>query len=59
MKWAYLVNRLKEPSTYAGFAGIAGAVGISSPTYAVVTGAVAGVAGLVAIFVPDPAKPAG
>lgn len=48
-----IVTRLKEPSTYAGFAGLALAVGISAPLYTAVTTFVAAAAGLVAVFVAE------
>lgn len=47
---SFLVNRLKEPSTYAGFAGIALAFGLSSEEWSVITTAIAGLAGLAAMF---------
>ena len=48
-----IVARLKEPSTYAGFAGIALAVGVSAPLFTAVTTFVAAAAGLVAVFVAE------
>ena len=48
---------LKEPSTYAGFAGLLGGAGILSMTedqWLQIFGAVAAVAGAVAMFVLDP-----
>ena len=48
-----IVNRLKEPSTYAGFAGLALAAGISAPLYSAVAAFVAAAAGLVAVFVAE------
>lgn len=48
-----IVARLKEPSTYAGFAGIALAVGISAPLFTAVTTFMAAAAGLIAIFVAE------
>lgn len=50
---SWIANRLKEPSTYAGFAGIALAFGLSDAEWAAVSTAAAGVAGLVAMFLPD------
>ena len=47
---SFLVNRLKEPSTYAGFAGIALAFGLSSEEWSAIANAVAGLAGLAAVF---------
>jgi hypothetical protein len=48
-----LINRLKEPSTYAGFSGIALALGVSAPLYSAVTTLVAAVAGLAAILMSE------
>jgi len=54
---SWLVNRLKEPSTYAGFAGIALAFGLSDAEWTTVSTAVAGLAGVVAMFLSEaPAK---
>jgi len=50
---SWLVNRLKEPSTYAGFAGIALAFGLSDTEWATVSTAVAGLAGVVAMFLSE------
>ena len=48
-----IVTRLKEPSTYAGFAGLALAVGVSAPLYTAATTFVAAIAGLVAILMAE------
>jgi hypothetical protein len=48
-----IVTRLKEPSTYAGFAGLALAVGVSAPLYTAITTFVAASAGLVAILMAE------
>lgn len=48
MDW--LIERLKEPSTFAGFAGLALAVGVSMPLYTAVSTAVAGVFGVLAVL---------
>lgn len=50
---SWIANRLKEPSTYAGFAGIALAFGLSDAEWATVSTAAAGVAGLVAMLLSD------
>lgn len=50
---SFLVNRLKEPSTYAGFSGIALAFGLSGEEWSTVYTALAGLAGLVAMFLSD------
>jgi hypothetical protein len=53
---SWLLERLKEPSTYAGFAGIALAFGLSDVQWATVSTAVAGLAGVAAMFLAE--KPA-
>ena len=50
---SWLVNRLKEPSTYAGFSGIALAFGLSDTEWSVVSTAVAGVAGVIAMLLTE------
>jgi hypothetical protein len=50
---SWIANRLKEPSTYAGFAGMALAFGLSDAEWAAVSTAAAGVAGLIAMFLSD------
>jgi len=54
----YIVTRLKEPSTFAGLSGLALAFGISTDLYNAVAGAVAAVAGLLAIVLADRADKA-
>jgi len=51
----YVVARLKEPSTYAGLAALAGFVGlkITPDTYQAVLQLLVAVAGLVAVLMPD------
>ena len=49
----WLLSRLKEPSTYAGFAGLALAFGLSNAEWAVVSTAIASVAGVAAMFLSD------
>ena len=44
---------MKEPSTYAGFAGIALALGLSDTEWATVSTAVAGLAGVAAMFLSE------
>jgi hypothetical protein len=51
-----LLDRAKEPSTYAGLASIAAAFGVSQPVYAAVTTAIAALAGVVAIFLKEKAS---
>jgi hypothetical protein len=56
---SWLVSRLKEPSTYAGFAGVALAFGLSSEEWSVIATALAGLAGVAAMFlVESPAQSA-
>lgn len=50
---SWLVNRLKEPSTYAGFSGIALALGLSGEEWSTVYTAAAGLAGLAAMFLSE------
>ena len=47
------LNRLREPSTWAGFAGIAVAMGANPDKVNVTTQAVAGVLAAVAVFLPE------
>ena len=49
----WLINRLKEPSTYAGFAGIALALGISGVLWEAVTVAAVGVFSLLAVLLAE------
>jgi hypothetical protein len=51
----WILDRLREPSTYAGFAGLALAVGIGSEEWSAISTAVAGIAGVVAMFVREQA----
>ncbi len=53
----YLLNRLREPSTYAGLAGLALALGISSDAWGTISTAVAAFAGTLAMLLHE--KPAG
>lgn len=49
-----IINRLKEPSTYAGLAGVLaslGVLGLGEDQWGTILAAVAGVAGAVAVFV--------
>lgn len=52
---AYIVNRLKEPSTYAGLAVLLGIVGVKLAPEALqsIIGVLTAVAGAVAVLVPD------
>lgn len=49
----FILHRLKEPSTYGGFSGLALALGVSGQLYSAVSAAIAGVAGLVAILLSE------
>ncbi len=53
---SWIIGRLKEPSTYAGFAGLAGAFGIAEPLYQATTGVIMAVAALLAVLLAE--KPA-
>jgi hypothetical protein len=56
---AYIVNRMKEPSTYAGLAALLGVVGLKvapDQLNAIIT-VLTGIAGAIAVFVPDLNKP--
>lgn len=46
----YIVTRLKEPSTYAGFAGLALALGITDAQWATYSTAAAAIAAVVAML---------
>ena len=52
----WLLTRLKEPSTYAGFAGLALAFGLSDVQWAALSTAVAGLAGVAAVFLSEAPK---
>lgn len=51
----WILARLKEPSTYAGFSGLAMALGISGQLYEALAGAIAGIAALIAVFLSEKA----
>ena len=48
-----ILNRLKEPSTYAGFSSLAILAGVSAPFYSAVTTFVAAAAGLIAVLMSE------
>ena len=52
----FVLNRLKEPSTYAGLSGLALALGVSGELYSAASAALAAVAGLVAVVLGEQAK---
>lgn len=49
----FVLHRLREPSTYAGFAGLAAAVGIAEPLYQAISAVIMAAAGLAAIFLSE------
>lgn len=49
----FVLNRLREPSTYAGLAGLAAAVGIAEPLYQAISAVIMATAGLAAIFLSE------
>lgn len=49
----FVLNRLREPSTYAGFAGLAAAVGIAEPLYQAISAVIMAAAGLAAILLSE------
>ena len=53
-KW--LLNRLKEPSTYAGFSVIAMSFGLSGDEWAAISTTLAALAGLAAVFLSEAPK---
>lgn len=48
-----IFDRLKEPSTYAGLAGLAAAAGLSSELYQAVSAALVAVFGLIAMVLKE------
>ena len=48
-----LVGRVKEPSTYAGFSGIALALGLTAEEWSTVYTAAAAIAGVAAMFLSE------
>ena len=53
---SWIVNRLKEPSTYAGVASLALALGVTDAQWSAISAAGAGLAGLVAMFLTETPK---
>ena len=49
----WLLARLKEPSTYAGVAGLALAFGVTDAQWMAISSAVAGLAGVAAVFLTE------
>ena len=53
---SFVLVRLREPSTYAGLAGLAAAIGIAEPVYQAGAAVVMAAAGLAAILLGEEAK---
>ncbi len=51
----WIIGRLREPSTYAGFSALALTVGLSAEEWQAVSTLVAALAGAVAVFVTEKA----
>ena len=49
----YLINRFKEPSSWAGLGGFAALVGVTQPVYAAIALTGAGLCGLLSFFLPE------
>lgn len=49
----WLLSRLKEPSTYAGFSVIALTLGLSDAEWSAISNAVAALAGVAAVFLAE------
>lgn len=52
----WVLHRLKEPSTYAGFSALALAFGLSDAQWAAISTAAAGLAGVAAVFLSEMPK---
>lgn len=52
----WVLNRMKEPSTYAGFSALALAFGLSDAQWAALSTAAAGLAGVAAVFLSETPK---
>ena len=50
---SFVLNRLKEPSTYAGFAGLALAFGVSNELYGAASAVIAAAAGLISVILAE------
>ena len=48
-----ILDRLKEPSTYAGLPGLMIAIGLSQEQWTMISTVLAGLAGLAAMFLKD------
>lgn len=49
----FVLKRLREPSTYAGFAGLAAAVGVAEPLYQAICAVIMAGAGLAAVVLSE------
>jgi len=49
----FVLKRLREPSTYAGFAGLAAAVGIAEPLYQAIAAVIMAATGLAAVVMSE------
>jgi len=49
----FALKRLREPSTYAGLAGLAAAFGVAEPLYQAISAVVMAVAGLAAVVMAE------
>jgi hypothetical protein len=49
----WMIKRGKEPSTWAGFAGLAAALGVSQPLFAAVSAALVGIFSVVAVVMAE------
>ena len=49
----FVLHRMREPSTYAGLAGLAAAVGIAEPLYQAISAVVMAAAGLAAVVMSE------
>jgi hypothetical protein len=52
----WLLSRLKEPSTYAGFSSLALAFGLSGAEWSAISMAASGLAGVAAVFMSETPK---
>lgn len=49
----WIIKRGQEPSTWAGFAGLAAAVGVSQPLFTAVSAALVGIFSVVAVIMSE------
>lgn len=52
----FVLNRLREPSTYAGLAGMAAALGVAQPLYQAISTVIMAIACLAAILLGEQAQ---